>query len=164
MILTKKLLTLCITFSILSSISVSNASDKLLATISSDIDDNVYQLTAISNNQDQTLESFIVSNISSKGLLTYKRIPLDNFLRNGMHLNQAGARVFSNIYSSNVDEQVGGIVVLESTVKSMSNQIKTCELELVKDQAEWKLYYEGKPITQIHSILGIVGILDLSLK
>lgn len=162
MINSKKLLAFSFLLSIITFGSVSRASDQLLATFSADTNGETYQLTASSSGQ--VLTSFTVSKVLGDGSIKNREIPINDFRRDGLALFQTGTQNITKIYSHDFNEENGGVIVLESFLKSSTNNEKYYELELAKDQAKWNLLYKGKPITQIHATLGVTGFLDLVMK
>lgn len=164
MINSKKLLAFSFLLSIVIFGSVSRASDQLLATFSGDTSGDVYQLTVSSTDQDQTLTSFTIKKIFGNGTIKNKEVSIKYFIRDGLALYQTGIQNLTKIYSHNLNEQDGGVIMLESSLKYLTDKEKYYELELSKDQAKWNLLYKGQPITRIHATLGVTGFLDLVIK
>jgi hypothetical protein len=164
MFTSKKLLAFSVILAILTFTSVSYAADRVLAIFSTDSHDDVYLLAVSSNDQTQSLTSFTVSNVSSKGEVKSKSVPIKYFIRDGLPLYKDYDQTFAKIFSHNFSDQDGGVIVLESFYKTFSNQEKYYEFELVKDQGGWRLLYHGRPVTHIHATLGVVGVLDLIIK
>jgi len=164
MVISKKLLVFSLLLSISTFFSVSRAADHLLATFSADANGETYQLAVSSSDQDQVLSSFTISKVLRDGSTKNKEVPIKYFIRDGLELYQSGIRNLTKIYSQNLSEQDGGVIVLESFQKTATNKEKHYELELAKNQTKWSLSYKGQPITHIHATLGVTGYLDLVME
>jgi hypothetical protein len=164
MINSKILLTLSFIFSLITFISVSKASDQFLATFSSDEEGESYQLAASTKGEDQALTRFTITKVLGDRSYKNKEVSINNFIRDGLSLYQARSQSLTKIYGPNLSEQEGGIIELESFIKSSDNNEKFYQLELSKDNAKWGLLYQGKPITKIHATLGVTGVLDLIME
>jgi hypothetical protein len=164
MVNSKKLLALSFLLSIISFASVSRASDQILATFSTDVNGENYQLAATTTQEDQVLTSFTISKIVKNISIKNKEIQINDFLRDGLSLYQKGIHNLTKIYSQNFSEQDGGVIVLESFETSSSSFKKLYQLELSKEKSKWNLLYKGHPITRIHATLGVTGQLDLVIE
>jgi uncharacterized protein YoxC len=164
MVNSKKLLAISFLISVIVFASASRASDQLLATFSTDVSGETFQLTTTTTKENQTLTSFKINKIISDISIKNKEIPIDDFLRDGLSVYQKGIHNLTKIYSHNFSEQDGGRIVLESYETSSQNIKKIYQLELSKEQTKWSLIYKGHPITKIHAILGVTGKLDLVME
>jgi hypothetical protein len=144
--------------------SVSNASDQLLANFSTDGSPVIYQLSAISSGQDHVLTRLAISKALGDISIKSREISIDDFIRDGLSLYQTGIQNLTKIYGHNLNEEEGGIIILDSLIQSSDNNEKFYQLELSKANGKWSLQYKGKSITTIHATLGVTGMLDLVME
>jgi hypothetical protein len=142
-------------------LNTSQARDQLLATFTSDDNNASYRLTISLSDHDQTLTSINLSKVLSNNSIKNREIPINEFIRDGISLYQDGIHNITKLYSDNLSEQDGGLIVIESSVNSSLNNDKIYKLMLSKDNSEWSLRYKNKIIKNIHATLGITGNLDL---
>lgn len=169
--LTKKkllLVSFMISSSIFLSVSNSKASEQVLATLSTDVTSDSYQLIVDCNDDAQTLKSFFIDTYSDGKLAKRDALPMDAFIKDGIKVNNKYN--FAKISSQNFDQEQGGMIIIEALYNILTGKRKSYEMQLAKDKIGWKLFSNGHAINQIiaHAnrvpVIGIVGAKDLVMK
>jgi hypothetical protein len=169
-ITSKKLLAMSFFISIVIFFSTSHAADQILATVTSDTSPKSYQLEVATNDQDQVLTSFFISNFSDGNLYKKDELPINIFIKNGIKLGAISHFTLAKISCSNFDQEQGGMIIIDALYNALTGKRKRYELFLAKDVLGWKLFHDGHAITQIiaksHKIplFGVVGTEDLIMK
>lgn len=170
MIASKHLFAISLLISISIFSSVTKGAEQILATITTDVNSDSYQFILEVNEDEHLLKAFYLDNFIIGQSRSREVLPLDRFLDAGLILPQAGNQVYAKINGVNFDNTLGGIIVIDTLYNGITGKRRSYELELAQDQAGWKLFYKGKPITKIMAIahkvpiLGIVGAKELSMK
>ena len=170
MIQSKKLLGLSFLISIIIYASISRASDQILATITTDVDSQTYQFIASVDDQDNLLKNFSIYNMLPGNMSQQKVLTFKTFVDEGLQFGPKGHYVLAKINVLNFDDQQGGQISIDTLYNGLTGKRIKYDLFLAKDKSGWKLYYEGRPITQIKaiahrlSLIGIVGAKQLIMK
>jgi hypothetical protein len=169
----KSLISSSAVFTVIMMVSIFNvakASEKVVATVSSD--DNTktsYQLVIDSKNG-RGIEHFY-KDVYEDGKKT-RRTELDPkvLMDTGMILEQRDKYVVMKLKSDNFDLEQGGIVVVDTLYSGVSGERKTYEIQLAQDKSGWALFKAGKTIKEIQiktnrvMVIGAVGIKTLVMK
>lgn len=170
MLTSRKLFALSFVLSICIFASVGKAGEHVLATITTDVDSEAYQLAISASNEDESLDSFLISNYNNGNINNRDELSIKLFIKEGLKLGVHGPVTFVKINGQNFDEEQGGVIVIDALYNIVTGKRKNYELQLAKSQDGWKLFYEGRPITQIFAksnkiaIVGVVGAKDLIMK
>jgi hypothetical protein len=170
MINSKKLMPLAFCFSTLIFINVSKASEQILATISTDVQADSYQLIVNTDEDKQLLTAFYIDNFSSGQFSSRDELSIKTFIKEGIKLPHKGKINFAQIIGENFDEEQGGVIVIDTLYNILTGRRKSYELHIAKDKSGWKLFRAGKIITQIKALankvplIGVVGAKDLVMK
>lgn len=150
-------------------LNVAKASEKAVATVSSDESKIVYKLV-IDSKDGRGIEHFY-KDVYEDGKKT-RRIELDPkvLMDTGMILEQRDKYVVMKLKSDNFDLEQGGIVVVDTLYSGVSGERKTYEIQLAQDKSGWSLFKAGKTIKEIQiktnrvMVIGAVGIKTLVMK
>ena len=162
-------LSLMLSFFILIWAPRSKASEHLLATISTDINDNSYELI-IDDNEFQALQFFYVDNFSSGHLRSRASFPINAFITEGIKFDNKGPFRMVEINSDNFDKEQGGIINISALYNILTGKKKNYEMQIAKDKVGWALFYQGQLIKQIIAyanrlpLVGVVGAKELIMK
>lgn len=154
---------------IVSIFNVAKASEKAIATVSSDESKIVYKL--VIDSQDGRGIQHFYKDVYEDGKKT-RRTELDPqvLMKTGMILEQRDKYVVMKLKSDNFDLEQGGIVVVDTLYSGVSGERKTYEIQLAQDKSGWALFKQGKTIKEIQiktnrvMVIGTVGIKTLVMK
>lgn len=154
---------------VVSIFNVAKASEKAVATVSSDESKIVYKLV-IDSKDGRGIEHFY-KDVYEDGKKT-RRTELDPkvLMDTGMILEQRDKYVVMKLKSNNFDLEQGGIVVVDTLYSGVSGERKTYEIQLAQDKSGWALFKQGKTIKEIQiktnrvMVIGAVGIKTLVMK
>lgn len=147
--------------------AVLNASEQVLATITTDIGSDRYQFIVEVDEERRLLRTFLMENLTVGESHSREAIPIESFLSGGLVLPQNGNIVFAKINGHHFDRVLGGGIVIDVLHNGITGKRKYYELELAQEQSGWKLFYKGKSITSIKAIankiplFGVVGAREL---
>jgi len=150
--------------------NVAKASEKTIATVSSDESAIIYKLI-VDSKDGRGIEHFY-KDVYENGKQRSLRVELDPkvLMRTGMILEQREKYVIMKLKSNNFNTEQGGIVVVDTLYSGVSGERKSYEVQLAQDKSGWALFKQGKTIKEIQikanrvMVLGAVGIKNLVMK
>lgn len=169
----KSLISSSAVFTVIMMVSIFNvakASEKTVATVSSD--DNTktsYQLVIDSKNG-RGIEHFYKDVYENGKKIRRTELDPKVLMDTGMILEQRDQYVVMKLKSDNFDLEQGGIVVVDTLYSGVSGERKTYEIQLAQDKSGWSLFKQGKTIKEIQiktnrvMVIGAVGIKTLVMK
>lgn len=166
----KKFLTISFLLSFCIFSSVTKASEQLLATITTNVNNDSYQFAVDANDDEHMLNTFYIDTFINGKLSNRDTLPIGNFINERLSFPKDSKYSFVKIYSQNFDRELGGFIIIDTLYNAISGKRKVYEFQLAQDNDGWKLFYNGKTITKILAIankipiVGIVGARDLSMK
>lgn len=153
----------------LSIFNVAKASEKIIATVSSDENKIVYKLV-VDSKDGRGIEHFYKDVYENGKKSTRIEINPQVLMKTGVILEQRDKYVVIKLKSNNFDLEQGGIVVVDTLYSGVSGERKSYEVQLAQDKSGWSLFKQGKAINEIQikanrvMVLGTVGIKNLVMK
>jgi hypothetical protein len=150
--------------------SLTHASEQLLATISTDATGNTYHFSVSTEDEQQSLQKFLVDNFYENVKTSNDTIPIETFIKEGIKLSGKSSKNFAKIIGENFDSNLGGVIVIDILNNAITGKRVLYELQLAKAFEGWKLFYQGIAISKIKvrtnrlPIVGVVGAKDLELN
>ena len=150
--------------------STLKASEDIIATITTNVDSESWQLIVEHNEETRSLEAFYIDNFTPGKEANRDTLSMDQFINDGLNLPQKSPRSFARINGQNFDRNQGGMVIIDTLYNAITGKRKSYELHLARDNKGWKLFYQGKAISKIVAmanklpLVGIVGAKDLSME
>ncbi len=147
----------------------SKAEEQTIAVITTDVNNDSYQLIVDTSDDGQKLEAFKFDEYP-KTETTKDFLPITNFINEGLRLPKNSRYNFASINSRNFDSEQGGIIIIDTLYNFITGKRKSYELHLAKDKSGWKLYDKGQVITRIFAyanrapIIGVIGAKKLIMK
>lgn len=163
----KKLLTFAFFLSTAVSTNLVNASEQLLASVSTDATTDTYQFTIGVNDEDQTITSLYFDTFTDKKLGHRDELPVDTFIKEGITLPKRGKLNLVRIAGENFDKEQGGMVVIEAVYNILTGKRRDYEFHIAKQKVGWAMFKDGHLVTQVKAVakkvpvVGIVGVKDL---
>jgi len=156
--------------SIIQSFSLS-ASENVLASISNDENNEIYQFIAEVNDTTDEISLFYKDDF-----VDGKKIERENLdsrelsHQNGLVLEERSGHVVISLKSHNFDKSRGGIIEVDTLYSGLSGDRKKYELHLAKDSTGWKLFNGRQKISKLHievnkkAFLGSVGVKNIRME
>lgn len=151
------------------SVKQSQAAEQILATITTDVSNDRYQLTVETSDDGQILEAFMFDEYPRNGT-NKNALPIAQFITEGIKLPQNSKFNFAKISGQNFDHEQGGMIIIDTLYNFITGKRKSYELHLAKDKNGWKLYDKANQISRIiaHAnkapLIGIIGAKELVMK
>lgn len=163
------IISFCLSFIIFN--STLKASEVVLATITTDVDSESWQLKVETDDHERALLAFHIDNFTPGKEASRDTLSMEEFIRLGLNLPHKSPRSFARISGIHFDRDLGGAVIIDTLYNAISGKRKSYELHLALDHKEgWKLFYRGKAITQIRAlahkipVIGVVGAKELLMN
>ncbi|MFA6237702.1 MAG: hypothetical protein WC635_10280 [Bacteriovorax sp.] len=162
-----KLLAVSLFISLVIFSSVTKASEEVLATITTDVNNDSYQFIVDSNDDERELNTFCIDTYIDGKFSHRDSIPVMNFIDEGLSLPKKSKISFAKIYGTNFDRTLGGVLVFNILSNAILGKRKSFEIELAQNWAGWKLFYKGKVISRAIAIankvpvVGVIGVKDI---
>jgi hypothetical protein len=158
---------------VITTFSVASASEKILATVSSDSPDRsalTYKLVIDSTDDERTIGTFYKDVYKSGKRQSREALSPSLLIKGGIILEQRDKHIIMRLKSSNFDVQQGGIVTVDTLYNGVKGDRKAYEIQIAQSPNGWALLNKGKVITQIviqsnrMMVIGEVGIKNLVMK
>ncbi len=142
-----------------------NAAEFILATVKTDVDNNTYNLVVDANDETNSLTAFFIDSYSNGKLDHRDALAMNTFIQEGFRFKN-----FAKISTSNFNEDLGGMITIETLSNILTGRRKSYEMHLAKDKSDWGFFKDGRKISEILAvankvpIFGIVGAKELIMK
>jgi hypothetical protein len=146
------------------------AREDVIATITNDDNQQVYNMVVQSDEETNTIKAFYKDNYLDGKKLERELLPSAELVTTGVILDQRGDRTVLSLKSDNFDNERGGLITVDTLFSGVNGQRKEYEMELSQSQAGWKLFKGGKIISKLRILvnkkflLGTVGIKDIQMN
>lgn len=146
------------------------AAEQILATITTSVGSDSYQLVVDYNDEDQSLTNFFIDNFTDGHLTKRDALSMNTFIKEGIAFNNKGTYNFARIVPENFDKDQGGMIVIDALYNIITGKRKSYEMQLAKDNNGWSLFNKGHSIKEIYAeanklpLIGVVGAKDLIMK
>ena len=150
-------------------LSVTQAAEKVVATVSSDDNQKTYKLVV--DSKDERVIDHFYKDVYENGVKQDRKEILANaLLGGGVVLEQRNKHVLMKLKSNDFNVEQGGMVIIDTLYSGVNGQRKSYEVQLAKGQSGWSLFLKGKIINEIQiktnrvKVIGPVGIKSLVMK
>jgi hypothetical protein len=146
------------------------AREDVIATITSDDNNQVYNMIVQSDDETNSIKAFYKDNYSEGKLINRELLSSSELVTRGVVLNQLGERTILSLKSDNFDNYRGGLITLDTLFNGVNGQRKEYELAISQSNEGWKLFKANKIISKLHILvnkkflIGSVGIKDIIMK
>lgn len=143
--------------------------EKVLCTITSDIDSNYAQIIVDMNENTHSINGMYQDSFENNQLIERIEI-LEEQLKDGVILDQEGDRVTVRLQSDNFDLKVGGPLIIDTLYNGVTGTRKEYKMEMSIDLNGPVLLKNGKKFNKMIFIanrvvvLGVIGIENVIFK
>lgn len=146
------------------------AKEEVLATITSDENQEVFTFVANTDDTTQTLKAFFKDDYMNGKKTEREVLPTKELTREGVVLDKRGDHTVISLKSHNFDYARGGTVVIDTLYNGVTGERKEYEVELAKDKSGWKLFAGRAAISRLHievnkkALIGTVGVKNIRME
>lgn len=150
--------------------SVTKASEQVLATITTDVNNDSYQFIVDADEEARLLRNFYIDNFVEGKKVKRDAVSMDQFITIGLKLPKNSKVKFAEINGQNFDQSLGGSFEINTLYNILTGKRKSYDFEMLHIDGQWTLFYNGRAITKIRAIAhhvpiaGVVGAKDLVMK
>jgi site-specific DNA-adenine methylase len=148
-----------------------SAKEEILSTTDNDDNNEVYNLVVNVDDTTQTLkELFKDTYVNGSKIKRDLLNPNDLTTKNGMVLERRDKYNVLNLKSDNFDYDRGGRITIDTLYNGITGERHNYEIELAKDQSEWRIFKDKKSVSKFHVkvnkkiIVGTVGIKTIIME
>lgn len=149
-----------------------SAAQSTLLTISNEEDREITKIHLETDSDDRLILNFHQDTLAANGKLIKRISATSQELqsKNGIILKQQGKYIVVALRSVNFDQQLGGIVRIDTLVNGATGERKAYEVQLAKDKTGWSIFAQNKKVKNMHMIsnklklFGTVGIKSITMN
>ncbi len=152
-------------FMLSSILSATEAQEKVLCMVSSDVDKSTGRMTYVMDEDGRRIAHLYKESYENGKLTERSEVDMSDLNDKGIVLHQKDKYVTVRLYSHNFDEERGGVLYLDTLYNAVKGERKEYQIEVVKnEQSDILMINNKKSFTRMHFIgkkapvLGVIGI------
>lgn len=147
------------------------AKEEVLSVTDNDDNNEVYRLVVhVDDNTQRLIELFKDTYINGQKIRRDVLNPTDLNTADGVILEKRDNYNVLNLKSDNFDYDRGGRIIIDTLYNAIKGERRSFEVDLAKDQSQWKLFKNKQSISKFHVkvnrviIIGTVGIKTIIME